>query len=275
MYPVCLNTSTIRPASLTTKIEAAARAGFDMVELWHDDVEAHVAAGGTLAALRALLHHTGLQVPSMVALTGWGAVDDTEFDHLLRTRLRERLETAAALDCPRIVASPPFDRAVDLGLLGARYAQLLALGRRVGVLPAMEFLGFVPQVNAIPVCLEVMARANDADAAIVLDPFHIFRGGGSFDAVRLVPGRAVAICHFNDAPGDKPRETQRDADRVLPGEGVLPLTPMLRSLRAIGYHGPVSLELFSEALWRRDALEVAAEGCQRMRQALAAAEREA
>jgi len=270
MFPLCLNTSTIRPRSLREKIEAAARAGYDMVEPWCADVEAFVREGGTLTAIRAQLHDAGLRVPSMIALTEWADLDPPAFDRYLDLA-RERMETAAALDSPAIVASPPFRTTVDLAVVGARYAELLALGRRVGVLPAMEFLGFVPQINNIRTAMEVMARADDRDAAIVLDPFHIFRGGGTFDDVRLVPGHAVAICHFNDAPGHPPREAQGDGDRVLPGDGVLPLVDMVRSLRAVNYHGPISLELFNKALWERDAVEVAAEGLAKMRAVIAQA----
>lgn len=268
MLPLCLNTSTIRPRPLREKIEAAARAGFDMVELWCGDVEAHLQEGGNLAGVRAQLHHAGLQVPSMIALTGWADIDEGAFARYLETAA-SRMETAAALGCPRIVASPPFDKSIDLAVAGARYADLLALGRRIGVLPVMEFLGFVPQINSIRTCLEVLACANERDSSLVLDPFHIFRGGGTFEDVRLVPGHAVGICHFNDAPGDKPREAQGDGDRVLPGDGVLPLTEMLRSLRVIGYHGPLSLELFNKALWERDAVDVARVGLAKLRAAIA------
>jgi 2-keto-myo-inositol isomerase len=271
LFPLCLNTSTIRPRSLPEKIECAARAGFDLVELWSEDVEAFLTAGGTLAALRARLHDAGLGVPSMIALTGWADIDDASFARRLRTDIRERMETAAALGSPFIVASPPFSTAVDLGVVGARYAELLALGRRIGVRPTMEFLGFVPQINGIRVCLEIIARANDRDATVVLDPFHIFRGGGSFEDVRLVPGHAIGICHFNDAPAHKPRESQRDADRVLPGDGALPLVDMVRSLQAVGYHGPISLELFNEDIWRRDPVEATSEGRRRMQSILQAA----
>jgi 2-keto-myo-inositol isomerase len=271
MFPFCLNTSTIMPRSLPEKIEAAARAGYDLVELWSGDVEAHLRDGGTLSGIRARLTHAGLGVPSMIALTEWADIEPAAFERYLATTARERLETAAALGAPRIVASPPFRTRIDLAVAGERYAALLALGRRIGVLPSMEFLGFVPQICDVRTCLEVVARANDPDATIVLDPFHLFRGGGSFDDVRLVPGHRIGICHFNDAPGDKPREEQGDADRVLPGLGALPLADLIASLRAVGYHGPLSLELFSRALWERDATEVAAEGLRRMREVVSGA----
>jgi len=271
MFPLCLNTSTIMPRSLHDKVEAAARAGFDLIELWSGDVEAFRKDGGYLSTLRAHLAHAGLGVPSMIALTDWADIDAPAFARYLDTTARERLETAAALGCPHLVASPPFRSSIDLAVAAERYAALLALGRRVGVRPSMEFLGFVPQINNLLTCLEVVARADDAAASVVLDPFHIFRGGGSFDDVRLVPGHAVSICHFNDAPGDKPRQEQGDGDRVLPGDGTLPLAALVRSLRAVGYHGPISLELFHRGLWERDAVEVASEGLRKMRAVIEAA----
>ncbi len=271
MFPLCLNTSTIRPRTLREKVEAAARAGYDQVELWCGDVEAYLDGGGTLGALRAQIGAAGLSVPSMIALTDWGDADPAAFRRYLATTARERMETAAALRCPCIVASPPTRSAVDYAVLGERYAELCALGRRIGVRPAMEFLGFAPQICTVQAALEVMARANDPDACIVLDPFHIFRGGGEWSDVRLVAGRQVGVCHFNDAPDGTPRERQSDADRVLPGDGALPLGDFVRSLRAIGYHGTVSLELFHRGLWERDALEVAAEGRRKMAAVIGAA----
>ena len=265
MFPLCLNTSTIRPRPLREKIEVAARAGYDMVELWCDDVERFVGDGGTMASLRAQLRHAGLQVPSMIALGRWVEADAPGFTRLLGVAA-ERMEIAAALGCPRIVASPPIQTAhVELEVAGERYARLLSLGRRIGVLPMMEFLGFVPQIHDLRTCREVCARACDRDATVVLDPFHIYRGGGSFEEVLTVPGWEIGICHFNDAPRDKPRETQVDADRVQPGDGCLPLEDLVRSLRAVGYHGPLSLELFHPGLWEQDPEAVAVDGLRRMR----------
>ncbi len=272
MFPLCLNTSTIRPRPLREKIELAARTGYDMIELWCDDVEAFLRDGGTMVALRAHLRHAGLQVPSMIALSRWAEADADGFAQFLGLAAG-RMEIAAALGCPRIVASPPIKTHVDLAVAGERYARLLSLGRRIGVLPMMEFLGFVPQIHDLRTCREVCARACDRDATVVLDPFHIYRGGGSFDEVRTVPGWEIGICHFNDAPRDKPRETQVDADRVQPGDGCLPLEELIRSLRAVGYHGPLSLELFHPGLWEQDPLTVVSDGLQRMRAIVESASR--
>ncbi|HTN03542.1 MAG TPA: TIM barrel protein, partial [Planctomycetaceae bacterium] len=77
--------------------------------------------------------------------------------------------------------------------------------------------------------------------------------------------------HFNDAPAEPPRLEQHDHSRVLPGDGHLNLTQWLKNLRAIGYDGWLSLELFNEKLWARDPLEVAKLGLQKMQSAVAQA----
>ena len=58
---------------------------------------------------------------------------------------------------------------------------------------------------------------------------------------------------------------------MFPGDGVAPLTQLFRDLRAIGYRGMLSLELFNREYWKRPALEVAKEGLEKTRAAVRAA----
>src|SRR5437588_721559 len=83
-----------------------------------------------------------------------------------------------------------------------------------GIKLAMEFLGVVDDINTIEDALEIVEKAGDPDGTIVLDPFHIFRGGGSVESISRLSAEQVAICHFNDAPAFPPRARQHDPDRV-------------------------------------------------------------
>jgi sugar phosphate isomerase/epimerase len=67
------------------------------------------------------------------------------------------------------------------------------------------------------------------------------------------------MTHLNDAPPKPPREIE-DADRVLPGRGVIRLTSLIRELRARGYRGPWSLETFNPEYWSQDPLQIATLG---------------
>ena len=65
--------------------------------------------------------------------------------------------------------------------------------------------------------------------------------------------------HLNDAPDKLPREIE-DADRVLPGEGVIQLKTLLADLKARKFAGPWSLETFNPGYWKEDPEAIARRG---------------
>ena len=259
----CLNCSTIRPTPILKKIEIAGKAGYSAIELWHDDIDAHLASGGTLREIRKALDDQNLEVPTTIYLKGWfetsGPAHVKELDECKR-RMGQSVEVGAL----HVIAGPPAGKA-DHELGARNYRELLEIGLKVGVRPAMEFLGFVDDINTIEDALEIVTKADHAAGTVVCDPFHIFRGGGSLESISKLQGNQVAIMHFNDAPLLPPREKQHDRDRVYPGDGHLDLKRELALLRQIGYDRWLSLELFREDLWARNPLEVATVGLEKMR----------
>ena len=51
----------------------------------------------------------------------------------------------------------------------------------------------------------------------------------------------------------------------MPGDGHLDLGEYVQNLQTIQFEGWLSLELFNEALWKKDPLDVAREGLEKMR----------
>ena len=265
MNPItyCLNTSTIRPTPFPDKIRIAAAAGFTAIEPWNDEVTALELAGESVAEIRKLIEDAGLRVPSMIALHGWTAPDGEEYRRALE-ECKRRMDQAAALGCPTIVASPP-PGDIDLTLAADRFGDLVALGKEVGVTPSMEFLGFVSKVHTLDSAWRIVEHCGFPDLPIVADVFHLLRGGGSLDELLRVPGDRISIFHINDLPQVPPYIAQTDADRVMLGEGTADLPRVVKNLRTIGYRGPVSLELFNRALWESDPGEVCRVGLARMK----------
>ncbi|MBL9127299.1 MAG: sugar phosphate isomerase/epimerase [Verrucomicrobiales bacterium] len=258
-----LNASTIRGTPVLRQIHAASVAGFDALELWFADTDAHVAAGGTLAELRRALDDAGLAVPTLIYVGDWFDVPEARWPEA-KERCVRRFAEAAVLGAPHVIAAPPAG-AADAGTGARRYRELLELGAREGALPAFEFLGFVGHYRTLESALEILNLADHPAASTVVDPFHVFRGGGSFESLSRLRASQIAVSHFNDAPARPERERQHDADRVWPGQGCLDLRRYLELLARTGYRGVLSLELFREDLWRLDPLEVAREGMRRLR----------
>lgn len=259
----CLNSSTIKPTPILEKIAIAGETGYAAIELWHDDIEAHLAGGGRLSDICKALDDHGLQVPTTIFLKGWW---DTVGDVYTRCidEIKRRLEQARDVGATYAIAGPPLG-AVDFEVGAQNYARLLELGREFGVKPIMEYLGFAFEVNTIEAALRVMNGSGDPDATTVLDPFHCFRGGGSIESIAQLDEKQIAISHFNDAPDFPPRELQQDPDRVPPGDGIIDLKRYCDLLRQIGYNRCLSLELFNRKLWARDPKEVARVGLEKMK----------
>lgn len=259
----CLNTSTIRPTPLLEKIRIAGRLGYQALEPWNDEVDEYLRSGGTLDDLGHALSDAGLKVVSVIALHGWIEAEGAEAVKV-QDDCKRRMEQAATLGSPTIVASPP-QAVVDLAQAATRFRDLLTLGRQCGVTPSMEFLGFVDGVKNVASALAIAQGSGDPSATIVADVFHMIRGGGTIDDLLTLEGKQLACFHLNDLPATPDPLTQTDADRVMLGEGIADLPRVIAHLRTIGYRGPLSLELFNPELWSQDPLEVAQVGIERMR----------
>ncbi len=266
-WTYCLNTSTIQPASLPDKIKAAAQAGYQAIELWFSDVRAYQNAFGSLDDLIKMLQDNGLQVPSMIALHGWmDAYGETYIKAM--EECKGLLSLAANIGAKRVIASPSMrfePSPLDLDEAAQRFGELMKMGREVGSLPMMEFLGFSPKVSRVDQAWEIVQRVNDPEATVVLDPFHFWRGGSSLNDVPDLTGERIGILHFNDVPAGVPPEQAGDEVRVMPGDGALPLKEIIAEVKQRGYEGVISLELFNRAYWRQDPYEVAKIGLEKMR----------
>ena len=182
--------------------------------------------------------------------------------------LEEEMKMMAALGCHRIAAPPAGvekDKPLDFQKAGARYREILALGRKYKVMPQLEFWGASGTLHNLGQALAIAAAANDPDARILPDVYHLFRGGSGFEGLKLVSGKAIEIIHINDYPASKPVNEQTDSDRVYPGDGAAPVKQVLRDLQAMGGTKVLSLELFNKTYWAQDALLVASTGLQKMK----------
>jgi 2-keto-myo-inositol isomerase len=103
----------------------------------------------------------------------------------------------------------------------------------------------------------VATEAGSGDACILLDIYHLHKGGSDFAGVKLLRAETLmGVVHTNDYP-DMPREKLNDSFRVYPGDGVAPLGEIFRLLRDINYRGFLSVELFNKDYWKQSPVKVA------------------
>ena len=121
---------------------------------------------------------------------------------------------------------------------------------------AVEF-NWSPIVKSLPSAVRVAQKADHPRVGVLFDTAHYHVTPTKLSDINAETVRWIKHAHVNDMP-DKPADlTHRDADRVLPGEGVLDLPEIIDALERNGYDGFFSIELFNADLWRLPAKEAA------------------
>lgn len=270
----CLNTSTLRGQQLplAKTVDLAAAAGYQAIEPWISEIEAHQKQGGSLADMKKRIADLGMTVESAIGFAEW-IPEGEQRRKLGLERMKQDMDLVAQIGGKR-VAAPPVGAQhkdagpVDLFKAAERYRAILELGKQTGVVPQVELWGFSRNLSRLGEVAFVAIESGHPDACILADVYHIYKGGSDASGLRLLSGDSMHVLHMNDYPANPPRADINDDARIFPGDGVAPLTKILRTLRDIGYRGALSLELFNATYWKQDAAAVAKAGLEKMRAAV-------
>jgi 2-keto-myo-inositol isomerase len=264
-----LNTATImgQKLSIVEQVEVAGKAGYDAIEPWVRDLEAHAKSGKSLKDVAKQVRDRGLTVESAIGFAEWLMDDEGRRKKGLEQAKRD-MDLVLQVGGTRLAAPPAGmtnTAGLDLQQAAERYRALLEVGVKMGVVPQVEVWGFSKSLSRLGETAQVAIESGHPKACVLADVYHLHKGGSGFATLKLLSPSALQIFHMNDYPADPPRATITDAHRIYPGDGVAPLVPLLRDLRALGFGGLLSLELFNRDYWKQDALEVAKTGLAKMK----------
>jgi len=272
-FTYCLNTSTIRGQELgiEEEIRVAAEAGYDAIEPWIGTLRKYTEDGGSLKDLRSRIEDNGLTVESAIGFAQW-IVDDADARRKGLEEARRDMDMLREIGGKRIAAPPVGAHRdapkLDLFVVADRYRKLLELGDEAGVVPQLEVWGFSSNLSRLGESVAVCVEAAHPNACLLPDVYHIFKGGSRFGGLSLLDDDAIHVFHVNDYPAEPSREEMNDSHRVYPGDGIAPLTEILKMIGGNGRSVVLSLELFNKDYWQQDALEVATTGLTKMRAAV-------
>ncbi len=264
-----LNMSTLRGHNLGFKkeLEIAAKAGYESVEIWISSLQDYLKKGNSLSETRRMINDLGLKVDGAIGFAPW-IVDDPEVRSKAIEQLKTEMDQLAGIGCKRI-AAPPMGatngESLDLNKIAERYRTILELGTDRGVIPHLELWGFSKNLSRVGELLYVAAETGHPEARLLMDVYHLHKGGSGTDSVKLVGKPLIEVFHINDYPQDPPRETITDADRVYAGDGIAPLNDLLKTLKNPEKPVILSFEVFNKSYYTQDALEVAKTGLAKMK----------
>lgn len=264
-----LNMSTLRGHKLgfRKELEVAAKAGFGSVEIWINTLQDYLKEGGSLKEAKKIMDDLGIKVEDAIGFATW-IVDDESARSKAIEQLKVEMDQLAQIGCPRIAAPPmgaTTGASLDLSKVAERYRTILELGDKTGVVPHLELWGFSKNLSRVGEILYVAVESGHPSARLLMDVYHLHKGGSGMDAVKDVGKPLVEIFHINDYPATPPRETITDADRVYAGDGVAPLKDLLKSLKNPDRPVILSFEVFNKEYYAQDALLVAKTGLAKMK----------
>jgi len=268
-FKFSLNMSTIRGQKLgfIEELRTAAKAGFSSVEIWIDTFQAYLQNGGSTAEARKIIDDLGVTVENAIGFAKWIAEDELTRKTALK-QLQEEMDLLAKIGCKRIAAPPMGATAlplIDLNTITERYITVLQMGRQTGIKPLVEMWGGSENLKKISHVLYVATESGHKEASVLLDAFHIFKGGSDPESLSFVGEHAIEVFHINDYPANITPAKISEPDRIYPGDGIAPLRQMLKVLKNPNRPVILSLEVFNESYYAQDALQVAKTGLAKMK----------
>ncbi|MEU0217409.1 TIM barrel protein [Streptomyces sp. NPDC006265] len=238
--------------SLTGKLDAAARAGFDGVEIFENDL---LASPLTPEDIRARCDDLGLRIDLYQPMRDIEAVPEPEFARNLR-RARHKFELMRRLGADTVlVCSSVSPQAVDDDALAAEQLSRLAdLAAEYGIRVAYEALAWGRHVSTYDHAWRIVERAGHPALGTCLDSFHILSRGSDPQGIANIPGEKIFFLQLADAPLLAMDVLQWSRHyRCFPGQGGFDVAGLVRRVLATGYDGPLSLEVFNDVFRQADA----------------------
>jgi 2-keto-myo-inositol isomerase len=256
-----LNMSTIRGHNLgfVKELEVAAKAGFTSVEIWIDTLQTYLQGGGSVSEAKKIIDGLGLKIEDAIGFAPWLA-DDEPIRRKALEQLQKEMEMLAQIGCHRIAAPPAGmtkGPVLDLDVVTERYLTILKMGEQTGVMPQLEMWGGSQNLKHISQVLYVSTQCGNPNARMLLDVFHVFKGGSVVESLNYVGHHALDIFHVNDYPAGISPEVISEPDRIYCGDGIAPLKQILQIVKNPKRPLVISFEVFNKSYYAQDALTVA------------------
>jgi len=252
--------ATSMTSDLETDVKATAHAGLKALELWAAKIDRYL-EDHSIEDLKALLSDNrvaAMSINSIEFITFRGE----EYPQI-RACCRELSQLAQAIDCPTIIVVPsptPSYQTTWEEIVEEHVNALRDLGdiaAECGVKLSFELLGFGwCSVRTLRGAWEIVQKTGRDNVGLVVDCAHLWGGGGLLGEIEMVDPAHIFTFHLDDLE-DLPKEAITDAQRILPGQGVIPLGEVCQRLKDVGYDGDCSVELFRPEYWEWDTNELA------------------
>ncbi len=238
------------------------------VEFWLTKLENYLQTH-TIEDVRVLCAERELK-PAAATFHGGLLLSQGDARRASWTQFEQRLDLCGALKIPTLIMTPdflgPFSHTdIERAQVSLKQAGQAAAQR--GVRLALEFQSRGTFLNNLQTAAGFVDSIQEPSVGLCLDAFHFYVGSSKTEDLGLLhPGNLFHV-QLSDL-ADCPREIATDADRIIPGDGDVPLQLIVNRLREINYTGFVSLEVANSMFWSIPARQIGEIGLTALRIAL-------
>jgi sugar phosphate isomerase/epimerase len=243
-----LNQMTTERWSVREAVDGCARAGIGQIGLWR-----HKVAETGLGESARLVRDAGLRVSSLCRGGMFPAATAEERSRRIEDN-RRALEEAAELGTGVLVlvCGPAPDRDIDAaremvrdGIAAvAPYAQ--EHGVRLGIEPLHPmFAADRSVIVTLGQALDIAQQFPAEQVGVIVDVYHVWWDPDVYRQIERAAGRILGF-HVNDWIVPTPDLL---LGRGMIGDGVIEIRRLRTAVDAAGYHGPIEVEIFNQAIW--------------------------
>jgi 2-keto-myo-inositol isomerase len=256
---LAIHQNTSAGAGYRKSLEGWSRAGIKYVEVTAALLDEFLKTDSLAAAHRVL---TDLGLTPVSCACGVQGLWEPNPNHAAALEnLKKRCEMFAELGLTRIYAPTATTQKVTLDDYKTGVDNMRAVGeiaKQFRMTALAEFVRTSSFISTLTTLLKMTRLAAHPNMGPLLDCYHFWSGLNKLEDLDLIRRGEIGHVHFQDVP-DMPRELLDNTTRLIPGDGVSPLTTILRKLADKGYAGPLSVELFLPKFQQGDPSEVARE----------------
>jgi sugar phosphate isomerase/epimerase len=226
------------------RVEAAARAGFKGIGIWHTDLE-HILQHRTMQEVKLILDDNGIKHVELEFLTDWflDGARRAESD----SRKRRLLEASGALHAKHIKVGDFNNTECPMSRIIEAFAALCKEAEDYGATIGFEFMASA-MISNLKDSLTMVETAGAKNGGLVLDIVHVVNLGITYQEISAIPLQYLINVELND--GTVPGSPRHDLSRArrFCGEGEFDIKGFIKCLDKMGYTGPWAVEVFSEEL---------------------------
>lgn len=236
------------PFGLRERAEAASKAGFTGLGIWHADL-VHLEERHQLAEMRQILADNGIRHLELEFLTDWflPAGERRTASDVLR---RIILNAAGELGARHVKVGDFFDSPVAMPQLIDAFGQLCRDAAGHGTRICFELMPF-SVIDSLEDALTLVQGADQPNGGICIDLWHVVKLGIAYERVAAIPPRFLTSIELNDGylktPAGMTLHEETIGHRQFCGEGEFDVRGFVETMVRAGYPGPWGIEVLNAA----------------------------